>query len=427
MRKTAKKSKFVLIFACFLCLFRFIGCSAKPAEHSKTVTDNNFKQISRGNPAVLRYNSYNDDGYYNFEYRDKGGINVLFTDFASAKQVYLCNRAECNHNDDTCTSYFNRQYTNLRIFPTYDQEKILCLADYHPGDGVTELQLISFDKNGENRNIVIDFGPETYTLDHIAISDNYVLFSMAYLDIDKNEVKNGLIVANYKTGEWENICDLNFEYSIESVLGDKVYLSKEGYENNEYTIHVYVFDLSTGDINETYKYVPYESKQASMSLPSLFLEKYLYKLNSDGTVFEKVDLDTGECTAFIDNINNYFDTSITNYFYDVVDKRFRIETLLKVGEDEWEKNWYAIDTVSGQVTPLTIEVMYNGGKIPIVYPVAEFGDNLLVICGVKSHVVTLYGPGNEPYDGEALKEIYGIISKADYYANIPNIKIVEMI
>ena len=164
-----------------------------------------------------------------------------------------------------------------------------------------------------------------------------------------------------------------------------------------------------------------------MSLPSLFLEKYLYKLNSDGTVFEKVDLDTGECTAFIDNINNYFDTSITNYFYDVVDKRFRIETLLKVGEDEWEKNWYAIDTVSGQVTPLTIEVMYNGGKIPIVYPVAEFGDNLLVICGVKSHVVTLYGPGNEPYDGEALKEIYGIISKVDYYANIPNIKIVEMI
>ena len=312
-------------------------------------------------------------------------------------------------------------FPNISFCKAYD--KVICVfqhilfafwSDRHFSTGP-----INEAKNGENRNIVIDFGPETYTLDHIAISDSYVLFSMAYLDIDKNEVKNGLIVANYKTGEWENICDLNFEYSIESVLGDKVYLSKEGYENNEYTIHVYVFDLSTGDINETYKYVPYESKQASMSLPSLFLEKYLYKLNSDGTVFEKVDLDTGECTAFIDNINNYFD--------DVVDKRFRIETLLKVGEDEWEKNWYAIDTVSGQVTPLTIEVMYNGGKIPIVYPVAEFGDNLLVICGVKSHVVTLYGPGNEPYDGEALKEIYGIISKADYYANIPNIKIVEMI
>ena len=71
--------------------------------------------------------------------------------------------------------------------------------------------------------------------------------------------------------------------------------------------------------------------------PSLFLEKYLYKLNSDGTVFEKVDLDTGECTTSIDNINNYFDTSIANSFYDVVDKRFRIETSLKVGEDEWEE------------------------------------------------------------------------------------------
>ncbi len=425
MRKTAKKSKFILIFACFLSLFRFIGCSAKSAEHSKTVTDNNFKQISRGNPAILRYNSYTDSGYYDIVYREDGGTNVTFTDFASAKQVYLCNRAECNHNDETCTSYFEPEYNNIRIFPTYDQEKILCLTDYDLGGSAIELRLLSFDKNGENRKELIAFGTDTYTLGHIAVSDNYVLFSMAYLDIDKNEVKNGLIVANYKTGEWENICDLNFEYSIESVLGGKVYLSKEGYENNEYTIHTYVLDLSTGDINETYKYVPYQSKHTS--LPSLFLEKYLYKLNSDGTVFEKVDLDTGECTTFIDNINNYFDTSIYNAFYDVVDRRFRIETSLKVGEDEWDDNWYAIDTVSEQVTPLTIEVMYKDGKIPIVYPVAEFGDNLLVICGVEGRTITMYGPGNEPYEGQYLTTIYGIISKADYYANIPNIKVVEMI
>ena len=90
-------------------------------------------------------------------------------------------------------------------------------------------------------------------------------------------------------------------------------------------------------------------------------------MNSDGTVFEKVDLDTGECTAFIDNINNCFDTSIANYFYDVVDKRFRIETSLKVGDDEWVENWYAIDTVSGQVTPLTIKAMYKEDKLSVFY------------------------------------------------------------
>ena len=134
-------------------------------ESPKAVTDENFKMVNYG---MNNYRSYDENGYYDVLQRDDyKGSNITFADFSSATETYLCNRAECKHNDDTCTSFFGNEYNSIRLFPSYEDDKILCLANYYPESGACFLRLLSFDRNGENRQVVIDFGIDTDTIDGV--------------------------------------------------------------------------------------------------------------------------------------------------------------------------------------------------------------------------------------------------------------------
>ena len=50
----------------------------------------------------------NEMGYYTTlpGYRTEAGENIIYTDFATGTRLYLCNLPDCQHKDDTCTSYF---------------------------------------------------------------------------------------------------------------------------------------------------------------------------------------------------------------------------------------------------------------------------------------------------------------------------------
>lgn len=46
------------------------------------------------------------DGFYTTQSNHEGGFeNLMYIDYESKKKVFLCNKAECRHDDETCTSY----------------------------------------------------------------------------------------------------------------------------------------------------------------------------------------------------------------------------------------------------------------------------------------------------------------------------------
>ena len=417
-----RKGKILTALIGIITVFRLAGCSAKPAESPKAVTDENFKMV---NYWQYNYRSYDENGYYDVLQRDDHkGSNITFADFSSATETYLCNRAECKHNDDTCTSFFGNEYNSIRLFPSYEDDKILCLANYYPESGASFLRLLSFDRNGENRQVVIDFGIDTDTTDGVAISEDMILLTMAHRDGDKDEeVKRSLVLANYKTGEWKSVFDYDAYYTFTSVFNNRAYLIR--YEDN-YKCIVSAVDLKDGNIADVYEFTVYGAGEWKSPLPPIYVENYLYRLSDDGKDLLKVNLDTGESSALIPDVNNYFDAG-NGSCYDVIDNHFRIQTSKLISDNEFEEHRYSVDVATGRVYPRTMEVMYKDGKLPIIYPIAEFGDNLYVVCGVEKRPHIDYDIDNIPYESEWYVTVHGIISKADYYANIPNIKIVEMI
>lgn len=293
---------------------------------------------------------------------DYKGCNITFADFSSATETYLCNRAECKHNDDTCTSFFGNEYSSIRLFPSYEDDKILCLANYYPESGASFLRLLSFDRNGENRQVVIDFGIDTDTTDGVAISEDMILLTMVHRDVDKDEeVKRSLVLANYKTGEWKSVFDYDAYYMFMSAFNNRAYLIR--YEDN-YKCIVSAVDLKDGNIADVYEFTVYGAGEWKSPLPPIYVENYLYRLSDDGKDLLKVNLDTGESSASIPDVNNYFDAA-NGSCYDVIDNHFRIQTSKLISDNEFEEHWYSVDAATGRVYPRTNGSEFNkDGKIP---------------------------------------------------------------
>ena len=94
------------------------------AESTQTTTDNALKQIHpsdvyadsaafvpMGELECLYTDSYIDgyasnEGYYRFVAGKNGMNHLMYTDFSSAQEVYLCNQPNCEHKDSACTAVF---------------------------------------------------------------------------------------------------------------------------------------------------------------------------------------------------------------------------------------------------------------------------------------------------------------------------------
>ena len=104
------KKIFAVSIAGLLTVSILFGCTAlqQASDTTEDVTTSlHFVDYTRqgdGNGA--------GDGYYHLVPRADSSNNICFVDYKSRTQVYLCNRPECEHCDDTCTSW-SVSYTHL--------------------------------------------------------------------------------------------------------------------------------------------------------------------------------------------------------------------------------------------------------------------------------------------------------------------------
>src|SRR5699024_11401941 len=56
--------------------------------------------------------AFTSEGKYFFQLRsdEAGGLNLLYLDYASQSAIVLCEKPNCLHNDETCTSFFPLKY-----------------------------------------------------------------------------------------------------------------------------------------------------------------------------------------------------------------------------------------------------------------------------------------------------------------------------
>lgn len=409
------------ILIVIMTMFMLCSCSGGKVTESEDVQ---LKMLTRGTAGLPIYNSYTDDGYYEIMNRTSvGGSNIMYTDFATCKQIYLCNRPECYHNDENCPSYFPGNCTPNFIFMDKSGTKLLSYVSYRDEEDNYIYQLYSMNTDGSERKMICDLGSAMPSKGHIVGSDDKIYNVILRPNFEKKETEQKLISIDLSSGEKEELYTFENGEKIVSACGSRIYLDR--YNSGKSKHAVDTIDLATGERKEVYSYSNYKTDGMVSALEAVFDENYMYYVIAEDDTYNKINLDTGERQVLISSLSKHIDTQNSIYPVDIMDNHIFVQNVKTADENGYiESHWYMIDMLTGQIIEQDIEY-YQFDERRVAYPVARFKDSMLIIYNTENVTVTLYGPGNTPYEVQTPVYKYGVISKSDFYSNINNIQPVE--
>lgn len=86
------------------------------ASVSAAPTATGFTNLSRLNNSI--FGSGGRDGFYETYAAANGGVNVVYIDYATANEIYLCSAPNCPHDSDACNAWIPRRKPDLhRLSP----------------------------------------------------------------------------------------------------------------------------------------------------------------------------------------------------------------------------------------------------------------------------------------------------------------------
>ena len=173
------KKIFAVSIAGLLIVSILFGCTAlqQASDTTEDVTTSlHFVDYTRqgdGNGA--------GDGYYRLVPRADSSNNICFVDYKSRTQVYLCNRPECEHCDDTCTSWLPYGAGGGALFATEDHLYYLSFGNRNP-DVVEAIgkdalpQLIQLARNGTEKEVMHTFGAADIIREGVVFDHDNIYF-----------------------------------------------------------------------------------------------------------------------------------------------------------------------------------------------------------------------------------------------------------
>ena len=432
----------------------FSACSAKeeaeipinveqPSDSSRTAMApfqmaNSIYRDGAGNSAgfyTLRRNSDRD--------HEDMSRNILYIDYATKKQVYLCAQPNCSHDDDFCTSWIAPYYGEVVLAIAGDT-----LAVFYNG---TMPRIDLMNLNGDNRRNLCTFNDGIRISTIAAYNEQYFALSVdKYFPDDEGNVKytQTLCAIDINTGEQITVyshvpettdptlagnSDLTFMGVTDTgfIMSLTVMCEFDYNENPEITFEnmakatkrdIMVIPFDGSEVRTLLSYTDYK--------PCAFVAagKHLFYFSSMNGIVQllKIDAATGDATIIIENIANTApETGITVETISLIDitpyiinDRLVVTYRYSSTATEAIYTCLSIDINTGELQEITLSYYYYAIKSPLPI-LAQFGDNLLV-----------YAKAQEIDDGRAMPFIQltpAIISADDYLASNPNFDWIETV
>ncbi|MFQ9516248.1 MAG: hypothetical protein ACLRZ9_10565 [Eubacterium sp.] len=405
----------------------------------------------------------NEKGFYYIdthgdEFTLKDGTlayHIMYVDFATKKEVYLCSNSGCKHETDSCTSVIsNKDGTEPILF--LHNETLYLLRKDDDMEGTSSINKIFEDEksaeeeqsssqilykmklDGTGRTKIYEFEKGIIVEDQI-LQDDFGLYfvtkKLKTIKGDKNITYNTvsekkLIKIDDDTEKKEVVCDLNIgdEKSVWSIVGcfDST-LVMEGY-------------IADHQLSEEERIRDMEDKEFSRELA----------LKSK-TEFDTVDMETGEvkkvCSFSNKNFNNGY-TIVDNCLYYMMDGKKKIHKMnLDTGEkgvltefsesgisfyksfdgmlccDNWGQEskdyFYFVDLNNGKISKSGLTTKTLG------WPIEFRGETKDKVLVVYDYVASKTETDDDSY--EISQNKLALIDKEDLYNGIGNFVPIDMI
>lgn len=383
-----------------------------------------------------------DSGYYYMSHEVERlsdgqlAVHLMYMDFATRQEIYLCSNAACTHNTVDCTSVFSTV-----DFPLYStllfvwNSNLYIMSKESDPDGSTSFDLLGGESiesvpttiyranlDGTNRNKVYTFDPAVTVEDFVVGDAGGLYFITKKLTTQQSggssyttSSERKLVYLDLSAKTETTICSMDFDDNISwDVIGcsdrslvlygidfgrdispEEIHQDKTTIYDNSYDVFA-TLDIGTGTLKEFYRV--YTPKARSFEVDN---NKLYFSVTGDGSI-TSVDIRSGQQTELCK-------TSQDSIWGLVGDKLYT--------RDESNYTYYFIDVNTGEINHSRLVNKSLGWSLDII---AEAGDQVLTIYDYDA---TAKGDGSYSIKGYQ----YGLISKEDLYAGRDNFVPIKMI
>lgn len=430
------------------------GTGKNTETDNNTAQQNNAENLSHKSGALhflcgIDSNCSTENGYYYLteetkKLRDENyATYLMYMDFATCQEIYLCSTAGCKHDTADCPAVF--LYDDFPVSTTklfvwkenlyilskeYDDdggmyENVMSVGDTQPEsspavlykaklDGTERKQIYTFDSDLTLEDMVVGDENGIYIITKKVCTDKAGTFSymtsserkLMFLDLESFNIKEICSMDFNDKISW-NVTDCcgNFlilkgidfgrEISKDEKWNDDIY--KSLYENS---FDVYsILDLESGTVTEIYR----GSNKYSHS--SHVIGDILYLSSSENQNIEGLNIITGEKKTVC--------TLSQNLIMDVLGDMLCCRDWNLAGDF----TWYFVDTKTGEIYHSSLVNKCNGWDLEFY---AETASDVLVVNDYDAKKGS-----DESYEIYQMK--YALISKEDLFSGKENYRKIKMI
>lgn len=422
----------------------------KTGESEQSDAVGNLTSLLQNTGIMYRYFGTEDGFYYmtedEIELADGGyGYVLMYMDYASCQEIYLCSDTSCQHNTESCTAVFSGMHDDGRIFVRGEYLYYLDRPYDDSGSTVIDMTfgdesqtvdteaeqaaLYRMNKDGSGRERIYSFEADCVVEDVVLSDDNSLYFVTKKIGV--SEISTGSYITTSERKiirvspdgkSAETVCSLDFDDGLEwDIIGCadnavvlKTYQYPDGMTDEEAAAldddsfiemmkdadMVYAsLNLSTGEKVNIY------SQSAGGAASEAVCGGYLYTSNDADENILKTNVHTGEQSVL---------TSLAqNEIYDVLGSM-----LVCTSYDSFDDNgYYLVETDTGNVNYCGLTNKSLGWSLDMP---AMTGDRILVIYDYE-----YIDNGDGSY--EITRYQYGLISLSDFLGNMANYTPIKMV
>ena len=369
-------------------------------------TEKTFSNKSNKNDNLVLIENmkknYCDKGYY---YISDEGSNIKYFDYATKKEIYLCNKPNCKHNTKDCSSYLDSsEFYEMFVYKDYiylisasgsTQTFSATISDsgetvMEQGTNTPNIYRMNLDGTNKTKLFECPTGTEiasTYILE----GNNLYTFFLKSKSVEtgKNaitsvETGRTLVKINLSSGKYEELFDSKDRTIIgvykNNIVFEKIVYKKnpddflnddKGYIDNynKSTKKINLFNLSTNSETEIYKDICKNMEDIQSA------NGKVYYIGSKGKKIEYIDLETKQKQTLVNlpktgaSIQGIYDNKLQYLYYSegeeaTVSKAYYVDLETKKNTEFklFDKNRYAVEILAQNNEYYFVEKGYQMGK-----------------------------------------------------------------
>lgn len=456
------QKKWIALFLAGMVICNFTACGSGNFNRDNSSSAGKYVQVpgatnsASGLTSLIqrtglfdRYCS-TEDGFYYLTEEDSlladGSYapHLMYMDYATCQEVYLCSDSSCQHNTEDCTSVLAGASSDGRIFTwngylyfldrpfdTSGSTIINILGDSGSANvEADQAKLYRMNLDGSGRECIYSFDADA-TVEDVALGDDsgiyFVTKKLGASDSGSGTYTTAsdrrLICLNPGSGKAKTVCSLDFgdglNWEIIGSSDDQVILKACQYpdgmteeeaaalDENSYldllenSRIVYAsLELSTGEKTQVYS-----QTSGGNSPAEAVLDGCLYASNESSQDIVKIDLATGEKSTLCSLENNDLYGTLGNY-------------LCCTSHDlTADYGYYLVNVETGEISHCSLTNQALGWRLDLM---AMAKDRALVVYDYE------YTPlGDDSYD--ITRYQYGLISMDDLLHSVPNYTPIQMV